>query len=80
MGWSTTVISPPDGDMADYMASLQLLLTRDDELYCPTHGPAITDPKPYVREYIAHRQQREAQILECLGDGVSTIAQMVPLM
>ena len=80
MGWSTTVVSPPDGDMADYMASLQLLLTRDDELYCPTHGPAITDPKPFVREYMAHRLQREEQIVECLRDGVGSIAQMVPLM
>lgn len=80
MGWSTTIISPPDGDMADYMASLELLLERDDELYCPTHGAAITDPKPFVREYMAHRRQREEQVLECLRDGVTTITQMVPLM
>jgi glyoxylase-like metal-dependent hydrolase (beta-lactamase superfamily II) len=80
MGWSTTVVSPPDGDMADYMASLELLLERDDALYCPTHGPAILDPKPFVREYMAHRRQREVQIVECLHDGVNTIAQMVPLM
>jgi glyoxylase-like metal-dependent hydrolase (beta-lactamase superfamily II) len=80
MGWSTTIVSPPDGDMADYMASLQLLLTRDDELYCPTHGAAITDPQLFVREYMTHRLQREEQIVECLRDGVNTVVQMVPLM
>ena len=80
MGWSTTIVSPPDGDMADYMASLDLLLARDDQLYCPTHGPAITNPQSYVREYMQHRVQREEQIVECLRNGVNTIEQMVPLM
>jgi len=45
MGWSTSIISPPDGDMADYMQSLELLLERDDEIYWPTHGPSIIDPQ-----------------------------------
>ena len=49
MGWSTSIISPPDGDMADYMQSLELLLERDDEIYWPTHGPSIIDPKTHVR-------------------------------
>lgn len=80
MGWSTSVISPPDGDMQDYMASLRLLLDRDDAVYWPTHGPAITEPKAHVEAYIAHREEREAQILACLDDGVTRIAEMVPRM
>lgn len=80
MGWSTTVISPPDGDMKDYMHSLEILLARDDETYWPTHGPAIKDPQNFVRAYIAHRHEREAQILSCLKEGVGRIADMVPVM
>jgi len=80
MGWSTTIISPPDGDMAQYMASLELLLARDDAQYWPTHGPCIDDPKPFVQEYMAHRHGRERQIHACLASGVHTIAEMVPMM
>lgn len=78
MGWSTSVISPPDGDMASYMASLRLLLDRDDTVYWPTHGPAIEDPKPHVRAFIAHREERERQILDALAAGPQRIADMVP--
>lgn len=77
MGWSTSVIVPPDGDMAAYMNSLELLLERDDALYWPTHGPAITDPKPHVRAFIEHRNRREAQILECIATGHTEIAAIV---
>lgn len=80
MGWSTSVISPPDGSMVDYLRSLNLLLGRDDVRYLPTHGPAIEDPKPLVAAFIAHRHAREAQIVECLGGGPSTIQDMVPKM
>ncbi len=80
MGWSTSVISPPDGDMASYMASLEKLLVRDDSIYWPTHGPAITEPKMHVRAFITHRRQREAQIRRCLADGQRRIADMVPSM
>ena len=80
MGWSTSIISPPDGDMAAYMASLNLLLERDDRVYWPTHGPCITDPKPLVRAFIAHRREREQQILDCIKDGVHRIEEMVPLI
>ena len=66
MGWSTSVIAPPDGDMAAYMASLDKLLGRPDLVYWPTHGPAITEPQDYVRAFIAHRREREAGILDCL--------------
>jgi glyoxylase-like metal-dependent hydrolase (beta-lactamase superfamily II) len=80
MGWSTSIISPPDGDMAAYMQSLELLLDRNDEVYWPTHGPSIEDPKTHVRAFIAHRREREAQILKCIDEGVHHIADMVPLM
>lgn len=80
MGWSTTIISPPDGDMGDYMNSLELLLGRDDAAYWPTHGACIEDPKPYVRAYMEHRRDRERQVHECLAAGRHTIAAMVPVM
>ncbi|MFZ1988963.1 MAG: MBL fold metallo-hydrolase [Alphaproteobacteria bacterium] len=77
MGWSTTVIVPPDGDMASYMASLRKLLARDDAIFWPTHGPPITDPKPFLRALIAHREEREAQVIECLKAGLTRIPEMV---
>lgn len=80
MGWSTSVISPPDGDMEHYMNSLELLLRRDDQVYWPTHGPCIENPKPHVRAFIAHRKEREAQILKSLASGLETIEAMVPQM
>ncbi|MEE8513115.1 MAG: MBL fold metallo-hydrolase, partial [Gammaproteobacteria bacterium] len=80
MGWSSTIISPPDGDIAAYLASLALLLERDDACYWPTHGPCITDPKPLVRALIDHRLQRAEQILACLSDGLHHASAMVPRM
>ena len=80
MGWSTSIVSPPDGNMKRYMESLKLLLTRDDEIYWPTHGPAIRDPKPFVRAFIAHREEREQQILKQLAAGRTRIADMVPVV
>src|ERR1700758_4657375 len=77
MGWSTSVISPPDGDMAAYLASLDKLLGRRDAVYWPTHGPAITEPQDYVRTFIAHRREREAGILDCLRADVGGIEAIV---
>lgn len=77
MGWSTSVVAPPDGDMAAYMASLDKLLGRRDRVYWPTHGPAITEPKPHVRAFIAHRREREAGILDCLAAGTGQIDRIV---
>jgi glyoxylase-like metal-dependent hydrolase (beta-lactamase superfamily II) len=80
MKWSTTVVSPPDGDMADYMASLQKLYDREDRIYYPAHGPAVEKPRQLVRGMIGHRRQREAQILRELGRGALPIPEMVAVM
>jgi glyoxylase-like metal-dependent hydrolase (beta-lactamase superfamily II) len=80
MGWSTTIVSPPDGDMADYMDSLEKLQARDDRIYYPAHGPAIDRPKRLVRGMIGHRRQREGQILRRLRDGNRFIPEMVATM
>jgi glyoxylase-like metal-dependent hydrolase (beta-lactamase superfamily II) len=77
MGWSTTVVAPPDGDMGDYLVSLKKLLARSDAVYWPTHGGPIRDPKPVVAAYLAHRLEREAQILAALRDGVTAIHEIV---
>ena len=77
MGWSTSVIAPPDGNMADYMASLDKLLAREDAVYWPTHGPAITEPKRHVRAFIAHRREREAGVIDCLKSGIGRVDAMV---
>ena len=78
MGWSTTVITPPDGDMTDYLASLQIIRARDFHTLWPTHGPPITEVAPFIDAYIAHRREREHQILRLLAGGARTIARMVP--
>jgi len=80
MGWSTSIISPPDGNMTDYLASLEKLLERDDSVYWPTHGAAIENPKPFVHAYIAHRRQRETAIIQCLEGNIGFIKDMVPVM
>jgi glyoxylase-like metal-dependent hydrolase (beta-lactamase superfamily II) len=80
MGWSTTVITPPHGDMSDYYASLDKVAAREFATLWPTHGPPITDPAPFVAAYKAHRLDRERQILEQIAAGRMTIAEMVPVM
>ncbi len=77
MGWSTSVIAPPDGDMSAYMSSLDKLLRRRDRVYWPTHGPAITEPEPHVRAFVAHRREREAGVVACLAAGPQRIEQIV---
>ncbi len=79
MGWSTTVVSPPDGDMGAYMASLEKLKTRDESTYWPTHGPPIPQPQRYVGKLHAHRRQREAEILSAVANGAATIPEIVAL-
>ena len=77
MAWSTSVIAPPDGNMGTYMASLDLLLERDEEIYWPTHGPAVEKPNRFVRAFITHRKMREAAILQQLKSGLETIPEIV---
>lgn len=78
MGWSTTVITPPDGDMGDYFASLEKVRSRGFEILWPTHGAPVRAVGPFIDAYVAHRRAREAQILEALGTGFTTIKAMVP--
>ena len=80
MAWSTSIVSPPDGNMFDYMNSLRLLLERDDEVYWPTHGAPIRDPKPFINSFIAHREEREAQIIEQIKAGHHHVKEMVPII
>ena len=77
MGWSTTVIVPPDGSMRAYLDSLRRVAGRDDAILYPTHGPAVTQPQRHVRGLIRHRLAREAQIERLLAEGVADIASMV---
>ena len=77
MGWSTTVVVPPDGDMAAYMQSLDKLRRRDDRIYYPAHGPPVTKPNQYVRSLIGHRMQREKQILKLVSEQPRDIADIV---
>lgn len=78
MGWSTTVITPPDGDMTDYLASLRRVRDRDFKTLWPTHGPPIREVEPFIDAYVEHRRDRERQILDLLTPGARTIADMVP--
>jgi glyoxylase-like metal-dependent hydrolase (beta-lactamase superfamily II) len=78
MGWSTTVVAPPDGDMADYMDSLDRVIARGFSTLWPTHGAPVTEPGPFLAAYRAHRLAREAQIMERLAAGDRRISDMVP--
>lgn len=80
MGWSTTVISPPDGDMGDYLASLIKVRDRDYAVLYPTHGPEVHEPTAFVQAYLDHRLARERQIVEQLKGGQRTIREMVPVL
>jgi len=80
MAWSTSVVSPPDGDMSAYMESLAKLYEREDAVYYPAHGPAVEKPRQLVRGMLGHRRQREAQILRLLGERAQPITAMVPAM
>ncbi|PVX29671.1 MBL fold metallo-hydrolase [Sphingomonas pokkalii] len=81
MGWSTTVVAPPDGNMAAYMASLDKLMQRErDRVYYPAHGAPIERPQRFVRGLAGHRKQREGQILRLLGEGIGAVPAMVERM
>ena len=81
MGWSTTVVAPPDGNMADYMASLDKLMAREqDRIYYPAHGDPVENPRRFVRGLAGHRKQREGQILRLLSEGIGAVPAMVERM
>ncbi|MEJ2117450.1 MAG: MBL fold metallo-hydrolase [Alphaproteobacteria bacterium] len=78
MGWNTTVVAPPEGNMADYLRSLELLIARKEELYFPGHGGHVIQGRRLARALIMHRRWREAQILDCLRQGHASIGSIVP--
>ena len=80
MGWSTTVIVPPDGNMDDYLVSLKKLLSRNEDRFFPTHGPIIDNPKKLVNDYISHRLDRERQIIDAIKKGNNKISDIVKLI
>ncbi|WP_299172154.1 MBL fold metallo-hydrolase [uncultured Brevundimonas sp.] len=80
MGWATTVVAPPDGNMRDYMTSLDAVIARDFATLWPTHGAPVTEPGPFLAAYRAHRLEREAQVLARLEAGDRTAAEMVPML
>ena len=77
MGWATSVIVPPDGNMSDYFASLEKLIARSDQVLWPTHGAPITNVPSFLDAFLAHRRMREAEILSCLVAGVTSIPAIV---
>jgi glyoxylase-like metal-dependent hydrolase (beta-lactamase superfamily II) len=77
MAWATSIVAPPDGSMSDYMASLEKLLAREDHVYLPGHGGAVTKPAAFVRGLRAHRKMRERAIFERIIQGDRTIGDMV---
>ncbi len=80
MPWSTTVIAPPEGNMHQYMSSLERLLDRDDELYLPGHGGRVRNPKRLARAYILHRQWREKSVLKAVLEGHGEVDEIVTLL
>ena len=77
MGWNTTVIAPPEGNMAKFLTSLEKLLPRHDKVFLPAHGGRVQTPQRVVKAYMMHRQWREQTILTCLEGGVSSIPRIV---
>ena len=77
MGWSTTIIPPPDGNLNSYLDSLRLLMPRSEHTFYPTHGAPITDPAALVPALLRHREARTEQIISCMDDGIDTIKEMV---
>ncbi len=80
MGWSSSVVSPPNGDMVNYFASLNLLLDRADHFYLPGHGPRLDNPMPFVRDLLEHRMRREHAILAALTDRPTSSVGLVEML
>ena len=80
MGWNTSVVAPPEGNMAAYMRSLERLTERSDEVYYPGHGGQVEDPQRVVKAYLLHRRMREQAILDCIRKGTDTVRAIVPVV
>ena len=80
MAWNTSVVAPPEGRMADYLRSLELLLNRDDEMLLPGHGGRILEPRRTVKAYLLHRRWREQAILEAVRKGTNTVRKLLPVI
>lgn len=80
MSWNTSVVAPPEGNMADYIGALERLLERTDEVYFPGHGGRLPQPQRVVKAYVLHRRMREQSILDCIRQGHSTIEEIVPVV
>jgi glyoxylase-like metal-dependent hydrolase (beta-lactamase superfamily II) len=80
MGWNTSVVAPPEGSMADYMRSLELLSERADRIYLPGHGGRVAEPRRLVKAFLLHRRMREQAILECIRAGTNTVRAIVPVI
>jgi glyoxylase-like metal-dependent hydrolase (beta-lactamase superfamily II) len=78
MAWNTSVVAPPEGRMADYVASLEILLDRTDTAFLPGHGGRLYEPQRTVRAYLLHRRWREQAVLKAVKGGASTIRGIVP--
>jgi glyoxylase-like metal-dependent hydrolase (beta-lactamase superfamily II) len=78
MGWNTSVVAPPEGSMADYLRSLELLGERADRVYLPGHGGRIEEPQRLVKAFLLHRRMREHAILDCIRAGTNTVRGIVP--
>ena len=80
MGWNTSVVAPPEGNMGAYIRSLQRLTERSDAVYYPGHGGQVEDPQRLVKAYLLHRRMREQSILDCIRDGTNTVRAIVPVV
>jgi glyoxylase-like metal-dependent hydrolase (beta-lactamase superfamily II) len=78
MGWNTSVVAPPEGSMADYLRSLELLGERGDRVYLPGHGGRVEEPQRLVKAFLLHRRMREQAILDCIRAGTNTVEAIVP--
>jgi glyoxylase-like metal-dependent hydrolase (beta-lactamase superfamily II) len=77
MGWNTSVVAPPEGNMAAYMRSLDKLLQRQDTVFLPGHGGRIEQPQRVVKAFIMHRKMREQAILDCIKNGSTAVSEIV---
>ena len=78
MGWNTSVVAPPEGNMGDYLRSLELMGERSDQVYFPGHGGQVEEPQRLVKAFLLHRRMREQAIMDCIQAGTNTVKAIVP--